>query len=125
MKGKPGSLPLNHVAWINGFKSNMPDWPTARKCAVVDELLVLAIQCRSLLFLLQTSVVFTDPEIDAKMSSILKDLQESIYLAEFGPPAKVQFDGQVTYIDKQQAGDASAKILTAALKPFPKPPGVT
>ena len=119
MKGKPGSLPLNHVQWINGFKSNMPDWPTARKCAVVDELLVLAIKSRSLLFLLATSVVFTDPQIDHKISSILKDLQESIYLAEFGPPSR-----EIQSLGPSFDNDLEKLTGMAPLKPFPKPPGV-
>jgi hypothetical protein len=33
MNGEPKTSPSNHVEWANGFKSNMPDWPTARRCA--------------------------------------------------------------------------------------------
>lgn len=49
MKGKPVSDNGNAVVWANGFRSNMPDWPTARACAVSSEMLYVLKRCRALL----------------------------------------------------------------------------
>ena len=84
MKGTPKSTPSNHVEWINGFKSNMPDWKTARECAIADEMLAVLKDCRTILFTFQRpmAVVFTDPYDQAKFERTIERAIEVINKAE-------------------------------------------
>lgn len=54
MKAKAFSVPGNYVQWANGFKSNMPDWPTARVVALVDEMLLVMKECRTVMLSMST-----------------------------------------------------------------------
>lgn len=99
MKGKAHSQPSNHVEWANGFKSNMPDWPTARHCALVDRLLYAAKEARSVLLTIERPDAFVGDYDRVKYSSTIVNLMQVI----------AEADG--------------LESLTEALKPFPKPPG--
>lgn len=107
MKGKAESQPTNHVVWANGFKSNMPDWPTARRVSVSDRLLYLCQECRTLFFEVERTA------IDTQVFQIMKD-----------PRWNVLFESLQEVI-----GYASTGIEIEERKPmpvppnFPKPPG--
>jgi hypothetical protein len=54
MKGKAYTQPQNCVVWENGYRSNMPDWITARECAVAHELLRAAQEARTCMLAMST-----------------------------------------------------------------------
>lgn len=77
MKGTAKTTPQNHVEWINGFRSNMPDWQTARRCAHSDRLLFALKEARSVIF------AFERGEIDeARTASVMNTVHEAIAFAE-------------------------------------------
>ena len=78
MKGKALSQPTNHVEWANGFKSNMPDWITARHAAIGPDAVYYLKECRTLLF----SVERGDLDIKDRLHTLLEGLQELIARAD-------------------------------------------
>lgn len=119
MNGKARSEPNNHVEWANKFKSNMPDWPTARKCAVVD-----IIQDQPGIAQWRVS-----EHIDqSRFNAILDRVQKVITLAEFGPPDQTL--GQPDGIAKRHPLEGLIKftednkrIIIDPRPPLPPPPG--
>jgi hypothetical protein len=103
MKGIAKTTPSNHVEWANGFKSNMPDWPTARRCALSDRLLYALRDCRTVLLSVQRPGCFNDQYDEQKLSSTLDYVMDVINEAD---------------------GLESLKEIFEPIKPFPKPPGV-
>lgn len=97
MKGTAQSLPTNHVVWANGFKSNMPDWPTARRCAVSDRMAYLLREMRSLFF-----------EIERQNIEIVKDPRWSVLLSSC----------------QDVLGFVDLGIDVESRGTFPKPPGL-
>lgn len=101
MNGKPETHPSNHVEWANGFKSNMPDWPTARRCAHSDQMLAALKKARKVLLANDPSCATATDEF----STVLRHVMEVIDLA----------DGL----------DVVKQAFTMPPPPgFPKPPGV-
>ncbi len=74
MKGTPRSQPSNHVEWVNGFKSNMPDWITARECAHSHEAIRCLKEARTLLFQMSADA-FSDQYYRDKLDAVLRDTQ--------------------------------------------------
>lgn len=72
MKGKAYTQPQNLVLWENGYRSNMPDWPTARECAASSEMLFALKRARSMLLEVDRQV--DHPELD----SVIKTVADAI-----------------------------------------------
>ncbi len=125
MKGKAESLPTNHVKWINGFKSNMPDWPTARQCAVADRMTYLLRETRSLFFAIERGdgEAFAQMKSDPRWSQLFNSIQELVDFADLGVEPPVHNHQYTAY-------QVTPPVLTttdypiAEKKSFPKPPGV-
>lgn len=102
MKGIAKNQPSNHVEWANGFKSNMPDWITARHCALVDRLLWWIKEARTVLLTIERPGAFVGDYDREKYQTVIVGVMDVI----------AEADGLET--------------LRAALvsKPFPKPPGM-
>lgn len=82
MKGEAKSLPSNHVEWVNGFKSNMPDWQTARHCAIADEMLGALKSCRTLLLAIGRPGAFNDSYDEELFENALKRAMSVIERAD-------------------------------------------
>lgn len=108
MKGKAYSIPTNHVVWVNGFKSNMPDWPTARRCAISDKLLWFAREARIVMMSIQRPGSFTDPYDQDKFARTLDGLIEVVAIAE-------GLSAETDHVE----GPRSIPVPPG----FPKPPG--
>lgn len=123
MNGKPRSEPNNHVEWANKFKSNMPDWPTARRCAVTDDMLFMLKECRTVMLAVDSRPGEKWPEYmdKSRFDAILDRVQQVITLAEFGPPDQTlgQPDG-MTDTRNESVAMVKTKMM---LPPLPPPPG--
>lgn len=75
MKGRARSLPGNHVEWDNGYKSNMPDWTTARHCALSSIMLYTLKQAR-------TAMLTVDGPLSLEWDRVLDRLQDVIAEAD-------------------------------------------
>jgi hypothetical protein len=89
MKGKAHSIPTNHVQWVNGFKSNMPDWPSARKCAIADKMHYTLSRVRSMMFALERAekeqdcnVVISMMLADPSWKSVFDSVYECVDICE-------------------------------------------
>lgn len=141
MKGSAKTLPTNHVLWQNGFKSNMPDWRIARKCAIADRMHYVLGRVRSLMLKLETAALDrTYP--DATVQDILKDpswktVFDSVYECVdigdgmIGDPddSTSRHNPQVEAYPMPRPFEEIAKTPNPILddipwKPMPKPPGV-
>jgi hypothetical protein len=139
VKGKALSVPRNAVRWANGFESNMPDWPTARRVAVSDRLLYLCREARTLF--LKHEALFAG---DARFASVLESIQEVVAYADIGisegdidvlkgpnplmPPPSIPTAVQINVTDfsarTKAIMDAERRSAMPPPPGFPKPPGV-
>lgn len=124
MKGTPKTSPNNHVEWDNGFKSNMPDWTTARHAAHADDLLFWLKQARTVLLTIQRPGAFVDTYDQEKCGRTIDGIAEVLSKAD-GMSAIVE-----SFKDMLPLRPTISEIETASnpiLQPFPafpKPPGV-
>lgn len=144
MKGIAKSTPTSHVEWANGFKSNMPDWPTARVCGVSSQMLYALKDCRTVLLAIQRPGAFSDAYDEQKISSTLQNAMKVIDQAD--GMDTVLSDGRYLSAEwdrnQPQSLEDLAKSFTPGpplaecrpqenpylapmpLREFPKPPGV-
>lgn len=111
MKGVPRNLPSNHVEWDNGFKSNMPDWKTAKESAAASDMLFALKEARTALLAVDVR------EVDAKGTNWNNFI-------EYGRFERILECVQKT-IDKAEGMEGVVKSFGMPPPPgFPKPPGV-
>lgn len=122
MKGKAESIPNNHVVWANGFKSNMPDWKTARECAAASSLLWWAREARSVLFAIQRPGSFADKYDDEKLGTALLGLMTAINVAE-GLDKPSGFS-DLMMVNGKPVEITETKTAFPIPPGFPKPPGI-
>lgn len=108
MKGKAQTQPNNHVEWANGFKSNMPDWKTARECAVSGDMLYMLKEARTFFFAVERGDYATYDPI--RKDSLIESIQRTIEQAD-GLEQAIAEIARTTPPFPQPSG-------------FPKPPGV-
>lgn len=122
MKGKALNIPNNHVQWANGFKSNMPDWPTARVCANASRMAYLMREVRTVMLSMEApDARFFET---ARWKNLINSVQECCDWNDLG------IDGDA--VSKEREGHP-VNILPPQppVPPFPglpppppKPPGV-
>ena len=116
MKGKATTEHnYTEVEWQNGFRSRMPDWPTARECGASYDMLGALLNCRTLLFNLNTPGNFFkvgDRECVAIDHAKLDTVFEAVQLAI----------EKATGMESTPTTVAPVQSIFLS-KPFPPPPG--
>lgn len=124
MKGKPISTPSNHVQWVNGFKSNMPDWITARECAYADEMLYALKRARILLMLddRQISNAYSMEEQRSIQECVCNAIDQATGMDTIGRDD--QYIEERTVISKASIKERAAMPDFPSIPGFPPIPGV-
>lgn len=117
MNGKPETQPSNHVEWANGFKSNMPDWPTARRCAHSEMMLRALKSARTLLHAMDVRIDGQRQEVEDKIFDLtFENICIAIDLAD-------GLDGIVKAMSEIPHVPIPFHEENPYLKPMPPPPG--
>lgn len=124
MKGKAHSEPTPHVVWQNGTVTQFADWPTARECAIAEEMLDVLKECRAVLF-----VGGNHKDINEVLGDVIKivnigdGFEEPLdNVLDRGGVTFAQFPIPPTSRTATETIEAEKQVMEI-IKSFPKPPG--
>lgn len=133
MKGKATTEHnFNEVEWVNGFRSRMPDWITARECGAANDMMVALFNCRTMLFHLNTPgnffkvgdrecVAIEHAKLDKVFEEVQAALEKATGMEQTAKMEKFAKDHPVEFLES--ISDAILNNPPMLQKPFPKPPG--
>lgn len=108
MKAKAISEPTPHLRWSNGSHTDMPDWTSARECAMASQMVDTLVEVRSLLFMLDHAGIIKDQNLEFLHSQVLQAVQHVVDVARGNKEPMLKPEGKLTF----------------PIPPnFPKPPG--
>lgn len=131
MKGKAHDDPVPYVAFGN-YRSTMPDWPTARECAMASQMLATLIEVRALLFLLDQHGVIKDRDLEMLHTQVLKAVMYVVDVATGmiepmetpkGKQISEALAEKLSGLTKEQAMTPNSILDDLIFKPMPPPPG--